>query len=198
MVVLATPPVLSDADISAAHEISAYCAAGIPLSKEIAVAVRYIVERYPRPASAASEPTRSTYRSRDVKPLEYPPEWIDGFTFRKAVRAFWSAILSLRQSNAYQKHATTRPLSGPEAFASTSNKDSLTPPTVTMDQAGKQPAPRSMEDRMTGMKRLLERLAARLEVAAPGETRSPGTPGTPAEPATTTPSRDGWNPAKDL
>lgn len=182
-------PTLSGAEVITAHEISAYHTAGTPLNEEITIAVQFIVDHYPRPVPTdASESTRPTSRRRDLEPLGYPPEWVDGPTFRKAICAFWNSTLSFRESNIYQEYQSRR-LSDSESLVSVSSKNKDTP-TVSMDQSGEQAAPRNMEDRMAGMEKLLERLATQLNVNASGKPRLPGTLG---EPPTTANGR--WNPA---
>lgn len=59
-----------------------------------------------------------------------------------------------------------------------------------MNQAGKQPAPRSIEEKMIRIEKLLKRLTAQLNIFGQGKTKLPKTFNTPIELATTTPSRN--------
>ena len=88
-------PTLSSAEVAIVHEILAYHAAGTPLNEKIAIVVQFIVNHYSQLVSTnTSESTRPTTRKQDLEPLGYPPDWVDGPTFCKAMCAFWNNTLS--------------------------------------------------------------------------------------------------------
>lgn len=62
-----------------------------------------------------------------------------------------------------------------------------------MKQVGKQAASKNMENKMTGMEKLLKKLATQLNVNISGKPRLPEILGTPDKPLATTSGR--WNPA---
>ena len=146
--------------------------------------------------------TKPTSRTRNLEPLGYPPDWVNSFTFCKAICVFWNSTFSFQQSNVYQEYQT-RHLSNSELLVSNKNKNSFTSFTVTIDQqpitqaamqkalSNKQAAIQKILDNR--FEQLMSKINTRLARMPRGKTSKPKPPKTPSKPSAIASSR--WNPA---